>query len=711
MKELNLMPIINPEEENNNENEKEDYNYSNKAETLIKKEKEKKNNIDFNDIIKVKDSTYYKNCIKSFCKIFALFALIYLFYIFSLEGCYEGEDECSIKIGWIYLKIIEEIISCVALVLAIQLMIFKIISRLHLVHLIIIFPLFYVYSHGLDFPDHGYFNFFYYFVVFILLMIIIQPLTIIIYCIKKKNINKIILLIYILMILIFFSLAYIYFIYIPSNCDDWGKGLNNTYLENDIEKHGCQIQYPKRCGYAILKNYQDYTKMRNKDCKTFKKSNPRETILKRSRSPYINKDAKKIGFPLTNKDPICFEDFRDEGNKIYNYVFQHLVDMDNNEILNKDFKDKRPEVMIDFTDNEQGNMIINVEFNQTLSSERKLLEKNSIPYSNNILMIYIDSVSRVNAKRQMKKTLSFIEKFMKYKGDFNEKYPSENFHSFQFFKYHAFQGFTQGNFPYLYYGRDKKDPKKILITKYLKDVGYVTSNVHDYCDIENTRSYHDFTIEEVFDHQLLICDTNNEHPSLTSIRCLYGKQNFEQLFEYTNQFWRKYKDNRKYSMLVTNHGHEGTLSVIKYADEVIYKYLNGLYEDNLLKDSSVFLVSDHGAGMPSVYYIYDFYTTEIHLPMLYVIINDRKNKTYEEQYEYIHKNQQTLITAFDIYNTIGYLAYGDKYASIKNKTALIDTPKSEYGKSLFDKINSKERNPKIYTKIKGSYEMSVNICK
>ena len=40
--------------------------------------------------------------------------------------------------------------------------------------------------------------------------------------------------------------------------------------------------------------------------------------------------------------------------------------------------------------NEQGNMIINVEFNQTLSSERKLLEKNSIPYSNNILMIYID---------------------------------------------------------------------------------------------------------------------------------------------------------------------------------------------------------------------------------------------------------------------------------------------------------------------------------
>ena len=115
--------------------------------------------------------------------------------------------------------------------------------------------------------------------------------------------------------------------------------------------------------------------------------------------------------------------------------------------------------------------------------------------------------------------------------------------------------------------------------------------------------------------------------------------------------------------------------------------------------------------MPSVYFAYDFYTTEIHLPMLYIIINDRKNKTYEEQYEYIHENQQTLITSFDIYNTIGYLAYGDKYASIKNKTDLIDTPKSEYGKSLFEKINSKERYPRIYTKVKASLSLSLDVCK
>lgn len=62
-----------------------------------------------------------------------------------------------------------------------------------------------------------------------------------------------------------------------------------------------------------------------------------------------------------------------------------------------------------------------------------MLEKNSEPFSNNVLILYFDSLSRANALRQLKKTTKFFEKFMKYKGNFNHKYPTENFHSFQFF--------------------------------------------------------------------------------------------------------------------------------------------------------------------------------------------------------------------------------------------------------------------------------------
>lgn len=52
-----------------------------------------------------------------------------------------------------------------------------------------------------------------------------------------------------------------------------------------------------------------------------------------------------------------------------------------------------------------------------------------------------------------------------------------------------------------------------------------------------------------------------------------------------------------------------------------------------------------------------------------------------------------------IYNTIGNLIFGDEYDYIKNKTAYHDTPKSQYGKSLFDKIDQKTRNPQFYKNI------------
>ena len=63
---------------------------------------------------------------------------------------------------------------------------------------------------------------------------------------------------------------------------------------------------------------------------------------------------------------------------------------------------------------------------------------------------------------------------------------------------------------------------------------------------------------------------------------------------------------------------------LKYLDDLIINHLNSLYVDNLLKDSSIFLLSDHEDGMPLIYYLTDFYQYEVHLPLLFLLINDRK---------------------------------------------------------------------------------------
>ena len=565
------------------------------------------------------------------------------------------------------------------------------------------FYLFYRYSHGLDFDNHGLFNIIGYFALLAILIILFIPFNILIFVIKKKNV-KISIICIVIIISVILSVFTSYMV-IVQDCKDWSYGLNNSYIENNTSKYGCQIVFPKNCPYKFFNKFLDYTKIIGKNCESYLLEGSKKNLLSYSKSPFLNDKVNRIGYPLTNKNPICYLDLPEDFNYVEDYFFKNLVDMDNKKILEKYFRDQMPEVEVDFTNNTQGKLKICLNYNNTLSEERILLEKGNNPYSSNVLILYIDSVSRANSIRNLKKTTKFIEQFMSYQGGFHEKYPSENYHSFQFFKYHSFKFHTGYNFPILFYG-EKKFSNKVLITKYFKENGYVTAYTGDFCYRDNIRVYHNSTPEETYDHQFIICDPNNDHFNINTVKCLYGKKTTEHLYEYGLQFWRKYKNNRKFLSIISNDGHEGTLEVLKYTDDIVFNFLNELYNDNLLKDTTVFLLSDHGVGMPSFYFWNSFYMIEENLPMLYMIVNDRKNITYEHQYKYLYENQQSFITGFDIYNTFGNIIFGDSYKSIINKTSSQDTAKSELGISLFDKINQKARSPEMYqfsSKIKKDY--------
>ena len=621
-----------------------------------------------------------------------LFMISYFFYFLSLKRCYDGEDACPSNTSWITFIIVTCSISIVINAVLFALMIYNKISSLNLIHFTIIYILFYVYSHDAICEDHGYYNFVAFFSLLwfsILMVLFIHGIIIF-----AKSRYKYFLFTILLLIIIFSIIIY----YInPINCDDWTLGLNNTRLENDINKYGCQIILPKACTYKILSSTQDFSKITNLDC-TIGKRNARKTLLETIRSPYVNKNTKRFGFPKTNNDEVGGLDGKDRW-VLLNYTYDNVIDMD---YITKDLK-YYPEKIVDFTKNENGELIVNLTYNDTLSKERKKLEKNVVPYSNNIMILYFDSVSRPNALRQLKKTMSFIEKFMTYKGSHHEKFPNENHHSFQFFKYHAFKMFTPGNFPRLFYGNKREVNDLVLITKYLKENGFVTNYCGEECRKDNTRTFHNMTKSEMYDHQMLLCDPNVVEMNKPVKKCLYGNIDTYHLYEYGKQFWVKYKDNRKFSALVTNDAHESSLETLKYSDKIIYNYLTYLYNKNLLKDTTIFLVSDHGATLPSIYYLDDFFQIEGRLPMLFIIVNDRKNVSYYDQYYHLHKNQQTFVTAYDFYNTVAHLLYGDKYVDIKNKTDDHDTPKSPLGQSLFNYIDPMSRNPKNYESMDTKY--------
>ena len=157
----------------------------------------------------------------------------------------------------------------------------------------------------------------------------------------------------------------------------------------------------------------------------------------------------------------------------------------------------KPEYIVDFSKDPTGELTIKLNYNKTLSLERKILEKSSNPYSENILILYLDSVSRNNALRKLKKTIKFIEQFISYKGGNNKNYPNENFHSFQFFKYHSFLTRTADNFPQLFYGNIRTGNNLVRINKYAKKIGYITSQASDWCANDLTGTTHNLTKEEL----------------------------------------------------------------------------------------------------------------------------------------------------------------------------------------------------------------------
>ena len=83
------------------------------------------------------------------------------------------------------------------------------------------------------------------------------------------------------------------------------------------------------------------------------------------------------------------------------------------------------------------------------------------------------------------------------------------------------------------------------------------------------RPFYNFTSIDMYDHHYTICNPNF-NTIKRELKCLHGKYFFEHLFEYMEQFWKKYKNNRKFSLLLTNLAHEGTLELLKYIDDTIY---------------------------------------------------------------------------------------------------------------------------------------------
>ena len=622
----------------------------------------------------------------------------YLYYL-SLEGCIGTQIDCLKKmtldkfIELFYLDLSGSFLLAITLIFSF----FNKISIFCMIYPIIIYILFYIIDHGSDLSYHGLYNFI---VLCISLIFFFLTLLMIIYLIIFYHKKRKKIFFSIIFFLVISSIILLITLYSKTSCYEWDVGLNGIKLDNNMSKYSCKFKYPKTCYINALDGIFELSKLMRKNCKDIHWGLDRKEKLYK----YITNDlvnVTKLGFPITtNKDfwlrtQKNIEHFSER-------VLSRVVDMDNlkNNIT-------KPEIYIDFSDKDSQKWKININLikNKTLVEERSKIAKNINSSFNNILFIYLDSISRQHFKRKLPNFSKFIQKYLS-KGNNNSM-------GYQFLKYHNFAAFTQKNVQPMFYG-EKMDPKSsngTSIIKYIKQRGYITGQSSNLCSKElfvtmnnclNNVEFSDFDHENV----AMFCDPNyydrtNPYPAFSGPfsslrRCLYKKDTYEYVLEYGKQFWSQYNESKKFLRLSFIDAHESTGEVVKYLDKPITDFLYFLINENMMHNTAIIFASDHGNGMPSVYTLLnseDYFYENVLGFLAFVFLDFNFDETIKNNLE---RNQQILVTPYDIYDTIIDIIYGRQNLELK----------SRFGQSLFREIKELERNCKKYEEL-----MEEGICR
>ena len=679
-----------------------------------------------------KTKLYEKDVLK--LNIFVIFLSItsYIFYYLSLGGCHGTQVECLMNsnIAFYYF-----LFNCCALSssffsLAIYIIILQKLTKLHFIHLISIMIILFLSDTGTTLFSHGLYNIIGFFLMTIFMTIIyFLALFIALILRNKKFWNRMIFCNVLLIIIII--LRYNYLKKLSKACEGWENGLNNVKIIDDV-KYPCQILRPQVCHMTYLNNFLNLNKIMKVNCSAEsnfnRELNSREVLINYINKPIL-KNTLRFGFPITTDKK--FDVNEDTNPKNFSkLIMDNVLDMDN--LPQNLKKEQYPEIILEFQEIKNnkknkkkkylGKINVNVNYNESLANSRKNMEKDGSLFDN-VLMIFLDAVSRAHFIRKLPKTSKFIEQFLKNK--FNNKNTESNdsskkYYGYQFMKYHAFSSGTFYNAMPMFYGVSPFNGGGYNIVQNFISQGFITAHSVDMCSKEVWEPEREPSSRKFFnwDHEniAMFCDPSYiDRDSMYSIfkgaysllrRCFYGKEIHDYMFEYGKKFWESYKNNKKFLRLALNDGHESSFEVIQYLDDALYDFLNEFYEKNYLKNTALIILSDHGNHMPGLYNILfaEQYEIERVLPTLFLILNSEKfyeNKNAENFDFYLNENQQNLITSYDIYSTMINIIYG------KEKVFIV-----EKGNSLFYKIEVKNRHCSYYKEIQ--YEVQKekeNICR
>ena len=590
-----------------------------------------------------KFASYIQNLFTlKFSMIFVIIVISFILYLKTLRGCSSdaemlcvGEMVPLIPRFCFYMFIVGLIIDGI-IYLSLKKVLQKECGYLALFEIIIIVAI----SNGHSFQSHGGYNRLFFIVALILNLITINLIGLL-YKIFTKH-PKVVGSLVIGLGFVLYLLIFVY--WFGSSCANWEKGFKNTH----ITKEFCELPQPQTCFYDLTSNWFDLSSLLNKnDCSKVKND-----------IPLLQEDADFVAYPKTQ--------FFSRQEKYFE-AYQKTILAQMKKVSETQIYEEGHEVVLDQRNNYK-NIMINIFPNQTLikRSTDILALNGTTSKPQNILMIFIDSVSRQHFRRKLPKTHKWLDNYYQNK--------TSHLESFQFFKYHTSAAHTTPNMMKIFYGTTYENASlSYPLSLKFKENGYITAKSNNFCgstyfDISESEAELEKLNMESFDHEntAMFCDPNYQKTgedgsygymegSFAMVRrCLYGKDTHEHVLDYGNKFWRSYKDQHKVLEVGFMDGHEPSSELLQYLDRPLYNFLSDLEKDNLLNDTAIVFYADHGHHVNIFYHLFQLNDLqyELRLPMIFLILPRNLADKYGDQ---IRSHEQNLIAAYDIYNTFSFL--------------------------------------------------------
>ena len=421
---------------------------------------EKSNKKDYSSFIK-------KIFLNYFDKILLIINIIlYILYIISLEDCNKGEEDGCVDDNmptFIFQGVLVEI-NALFYSLEFFFMILKYINKFHLIYIIIFYSYQFKIKNGYTLKYHGGFNKDILILSLLVFLIIEFFILFLVRLYKRKKFKIFWAIIFSLFII---PISFNFFIISITSCDNYQLNLNNTWIKNSI-KDGCYFIGPKDCRMNLYEKIFDLNKIIKKDY------NSRKHFMDFIVNKTKYQSTRRFGLPYIKESLFLRHPY--QAGDLKKFLWNSYIDMDkDNKIQNP------PEFEIIFDNNDKGSLNITITPNKTLIEERKKLE-NSNSLLKNVLIFFLDALSRKKFQTALPLTSAWIEKYMRQ----THRMPSENkvnsLKAYQFLKFHSVGAYTHINAQPLLYGNSMRSKSGIKINKYFIENGYITGFILDQCN-------------------------------------------------------------------------------------------------------------------------------------------------------------------------------------------------------------------------------------